>query len=135
MKHTQTLLHKCTEHKKSQCHYQKYEVGEKVWLEGTNLKMMHLSSKLAPKRYGPFTITKVISPVVVCLKLPDQWQIHDVFHTSLITPYTETPEHGPNFEQPALELIDREEEYKVEAVLGSRCVRPKNKTRLQYLLK
>jgi hypothetical protein len=72
MKHAQTLLHKRTEHKKGQRHYRKYTVGEKVWLEGTNLKMTHLSSKLAPKRYGPFTITKVISLVVVRLKLPDR---------------------------------------------------------------
>jgi Chromo (CHRromatin Organisation MOdifier) domain len=135
MKHTQTLLHKRTEHKKGQRHYRKYAIGEKVWLEGTNLKMTHLSSKLAPKHYGPFTITKVISPVVVRLKLPDRWQIHDVFHTSLIAPYTETPKHGLNFEQPAPELVDGEEEYEVEAILGSRRIGPKNKTKLQYLLK
>jgi hypothetical protein len=65
LKHAQTLLRKRTEHKKGQCHYCSYTEGEKVWLEGTNLKATHLSSKLAPQCYGPFTIIKVISPIVV----------------------------------------------------------------------
>ena len=65
MKHAQTLLAKRSEQKKGRRHYRGYLEGEKVWLEGTNLKITHGSSKLAPKQYGPFTITKVISPVVV----------------------------------------------------------------------
>jgi hypothetical protein len=91
-----------------------------VWLEGTNLKATHLSSKLAPQYYGPFTIIKVISPVVIQLKTPNHWKIHNIFHTSLIAPYTETPEYGPNYEQPAPELIEGEPEYEVEHVLASR---------------
>ena len=91
-----------------------------MWLEGTNLKITHRSSKLAPKRYGPFTITKVISPVVVQLQLPDHWKIHNVFYTSLIAPYMETAEYGLNFEQPPPELIKGEPEYEVEQVLAAR---------------
>ena len=34
--------------------------------------------------------------------------------------YKETPEYGPNFLWPPLDLIDGEEEYEVEAVLGHR---------------
>jgi Chromo (CHRromatin Organisation MOdifier) domain len=51
----------------------------------------------------------------------------------LITPYTETPEYGPNYEQPAPKLIEGELEYKVEHILASRCFRQGKK--LQYLLK
>jgi len=40
-----------------------YKTGQKVWLDGMNLKMPHQKMKLLPKRYGPFTITKEISPV------------------------------------------------------------------------
>ena len=32
--------------------------------------------------------------------------------------YKETTEHGPNFIQPPPDLIDGEEEYKVEVVIG-----------------
>ena len=40
-----------------------FEVGAKVWLEGSNLALPYQTRKLAPKRHGPFTITKQISPV------------------------------------------------------------------------
>jgi len=41
----------------------KYSQGQRVWLEGKNLPISHGTIKLSPKRYGPFTITKLISPV------------------------------------------------------------------------
>jgi hypothetical protein len=95
-------------------------VGSKVWLEGANLKLTHPKAKLDAKRYGPFPITKQISPVAFQLALPPQWRIHDVFHTSLLTPYKETEEHGENFAQPPPELIEGQEEYEVEQIIGSR---------------
>jgi hypothetical protein len=74
-----------------------FQEGQNVWLEASNLKLPYQSSKLAPKRQGPFRIIKKISPVAFRLALPASWQIHDVFHASLLTPYHETPAHGPNF--------------------------------------
>ena len=53
-------------------------------------------TKLAPKRYGPFKIIKEISPVAYWLQLPLTWMIHDVFHASLLSPYSETPTYGPS---------------------------------------
>jgi hypothetical protein len=118
--------------KKGQHHYCRHVVGDMVWLEGTNLKLTHPKAKLDAKRYGLFPITKEISPVVFQLTLPPQWHIHNVFHTSLLTPYKETEEYGDNFMQPPLELIDRQEEYKVEQIVNLRhtgCAK-----KLQYLL-
>jgi Chromo (CHRromatin Organisation MOdifier) domain len=110
-----------------------WKIGQQVWLEGKNLPLPYGTVKLAPRRHGPFKITKIISPVAVQLELPAQWSIHPVFHTSLITPYTETPSHGPNFTQPPPDLIDGEEEYEVEQIhVHWRWGR--NKT-LQYLIK
>jgi hypothetical protein len=74
-----------------------YKLGEQVWLEATHLKIHHQKMKLKPKRYGPFKIIKEISPVAYQLRLPMAWGIHDVFHTSLLSPYHETTTHGPNF--------------------------------------
>ena len=74
-----------------------YSKGDQVWLEATNLKFMHRKSKLLPKRYGPFKVIKKVSPVAFQLALPPSWNIHDVFHASLLTPYRETITHGPNF--------------------------------------
>ena len=50
--------------------FQQLSMGNKVWLDGMNLKLSHPSKKLAAKRYGPFTVTKVISLVVYRLALP-----------------------------------------------------------------
>ena len=44
--------------------YQPYHEGDRVWLEATNLKTTHPTTKFAPKQYGPFMIKKVISEVV-----------------------------------------------------------------------
>jgi hypothetical protein len=111
----------------------KYAQEQRVWLEGKNLPISHGTIKLSPKRYGPFTITKLISSVASQLDLPMSWNIHPVFHNSLLTPYVETNAHGPNFTRPPPDLINREAEYEVEAIRSHRYF-GKNK-RLQYLLK
>ena len=90
--------------------------GTLVWLEGVNLRTHYPTSKLAPKRYGPFPIKKVLSDVSYELELPTQWKIHPVIHTNLLTPYKETALHGPNFTRPPPDLIDGEEEYEAEEV-------------------
>jgi hypothetical protein len=77
-----------------------YHQGDKVWLEASNLRFPHQTSKLNPKWYGPFHISKEISSVVYRLELPASWRIHDVFHASLLSPYQETTAHGPNFSRP-----------------------------------
>jgi hypothetical protein len=74
-----------------------------------------------------------MSAVNYRLELPMQWSIHPVFHIDLLTPYKETIMHGPNFTQPAPELIDGEEEYSVEKILDSRQFG--RRRRLQYLVK
>ena len=96
-----------------------WKVGNKVWLEMTNLHMNGLK-KLQMKQTGLFEIEEVISRMACCLWIPSQWKIHPVFHASLLTTYKETLEHGPNFLWPPPDLIGREEEYEVEVVLGHR---------------
>jgi hypothetical protein len=120
IRNVQQMLLKHALRKKGQHHFHPFIMGQKVWLEGTNLKTSHPTKKLTPKRYRPFPITDVISPVVYHLTLPPSWKIHNVFHVLLLTPYKETEEHGPNFAEPPPELIEEHEEYKVEQVLASR---------------
>ena len=108
-----------------------YCVGEKVWLDACNLNTSHPSAKLAPRRYGPFTVTKAISRTSFRLELPPQWKVHPVFHASLLTPYKETREHGPNFTEPPPDLIDGQPEWEVEAILGAR----RHRKQLQYLVR
>jgi hypothetical protein len=98
------------------------------------LKTTHPTTKLAPKRYGPFTIKKKVSDVIFQLELPHQWKIHNVFHTSLLTPYIETELHGPNFPKPPLEIVEGDPEFKVEQIVGSRQVGKKEDTLIQNML-
>ncbi len=97
----------------------KYHEGDLVWLEGRHLHTNQPTAKLAPRRHGPFPIVQVMSPVNYRLKLPTQWSIHDVFHIDLLTPYHETDLHGSNYSRPAPDLVDNEEEYKVEKILDT----------------
>jgi hypothetical protein len=113
--------------------YKPYQEQDQVWLEATNLKTTHPTAKLAPKRYGPFTIIKKISDVVFQLELPHQWKVHNVFHASLLTPYIETELHGQNFPEPPPEIIEGDPEFEVEQIVGSRWIGKKKS--LQYKIR
>ena len=106
-------------------HYRPFSQGQKVWLKGKNLFMTHPTTKLAPKQFSPFKILRVLSPVVYQLILLAQWKqkrIHNVFHTSLLTPYHKTEAHRANYLEPPPNVIDREEEYEVEKILDSKRI-------------
>ena len=108
-----------------------YKVGDKVWLDTRHLNTSHPSAKLAPKRYGPFKVTKAISHTSFQLQLPFSWKIHPTFHATLLTPYKETKEHGTNFTEPPPDLINGQLEWEVERVLGSQ----RRHNQLQYLIR
>src|SRR5712672_1188065 len=113
--------------------FKEFKIGQKVWLEGKNIKRPYDSPKLSPKRYGPFRVVAKISPMAYRLQIPATWQVHDVFHALLLTLYKETVEHGENFLEPPPDIIEGEEEWEVEQVLGKRHFgRGK---RLQYLVR
>ena len=56
-----------------------------------------------------------------------------MFHVDLLTPYRETPTHGPNYQRPPPDLVEGEEEYEVKKILDSR--RFGRRRKLQYLIK
>ena len=97
-----------------------YQINQKVWLDGRNLKTNTPSKKLAPRRYGPFRILERVSPVAYRIKLPETMKIHNVFHMDLLNPYHETRAYGENYPQPPPELIDGEEEFEVEDIISDR---------------
>ena len=72
-----------------------------------------------------------ISDVAYRLELLNTWKIHNVFHTSLLTPYKETDRHGPNFLEPPLDLINGKEEWEIEKILGHQTYWKKK----QYLIR
>ena len=95
-----------------------WKVGDKVWLEATNLQIPYPSRKLAPKCHSPFEITQVLSPLTYRLRLPSTWKIHDVFHATLLSSYRQTEAYGPSFSRPPPDLINSKEDYKVNHIVS-----------------
>ena len=109
-----------------------HNTSDWVWLEAKYLALPYTLAKRAPKCHGPFQITKEISLVAYQLALPRAWTIHNMFHSSLLTPYKEMLEHRAQFQHPPPELIGNEEEYEVEQIVNhwyhGKCCQ------LQYLI-
>ena len=108
--------------------YKKFEVGNKVWLDARNLHLKTMR-KLTPRRLRPFEIIEEISPVVYKLRLPETWHVHNVFHTSLLTPQVVTPEYGIPATPPPPELVDGDSEFEVENILQHKFVGWKKEVR------
>ena len=109
-----------------------YKVGDWVWLEGKDIQTQRPSKKLDDKRYGPYQITKVISPSAYQLKLPSSMKVHPVFNITRLRPH-EADQIPGRKAQPSPPPIVKEDtpEWEVESVKDSRLYRGK----LQYLVK
>jgi hypothetical protein len=102
-----------------------YNPGDKVWLEGQHITTDRPSKKLDDKRYGPFEVIQKVGKAAYKLKLPRTWRsIWPVFNKIFLTPYK-----PPTFEsqiappRPPPEIINEEEEYKVEKIMDSKLQR------------
>ena len=147
-------IESATEHlKKAQERQKKYAdehrremilaVGDKVFLSSSNLRFIHKdrSTKLNPKRLGPYTVKRVVSPVAYELDLPPQLRIHPVFHIEKLEKLRESstfsPHRTPSLPRtpPEAEDDDRQE-YEVESILDRRTYKLRNgRTRTEYHVK
>ncbi len=78
---TKQALEKAANQMKAQYNKKKwpaveYQVGDKVWLNTTNLSLPWPKKKLANKRTGPFLIVAKKGASAYTLKLPTNWRIH-----------------------------------------------------------
>ena len=62
----------------------RYAVGDFVLLSTQNLKVKGVQQKLQRKFCGPFQIEQVIETQAYRLQLPEDWNVHPVFHVSLL---------------------------------------------------
>jgi len=97
-----------------------FSKGDQVWLDGWHLNRGHKFPKMDSLWEGPFKILEVLGPVTYKLRLPIQWNIHNMFHGRLLTPYHETNVHRKNFPEPPPDLVNGEEEYEVESIRDHR---------------
>ncbi|CAI7854072.1 unnamed protein product, partial [Closterium sp. NIES-54] len=72
----------------------RFKVGDQVLLSTDHLPLLRKGTtrKLAPRFIGPFTVTRVLSPVNYRLQLPSYMKIHPVFHVQRLRPFR-APSH------------------------------------------
>ena len=131
LKRSQETMKKNYNKKKSQA--REYRAGDKVWLEGTNIRMGRPIGKLNDKRQGPFEVIKKEGKSAYRLRLPTTWKkIHPVFNESLLTPFVPAsfPSQGKQDPPPPI-IVEGEEEYEVEELMDSKVVHGK----IKYLVK
>jgi hypothetical protein len=103
-----------------------FKEGDLVWLESTNITLSLGVKKLAPRRYGPFTIISKHSPSSYKLNLPAAWsRLHPIFNEALLSPYREptTGEQALTHAPPPPIIVDDELEYDVDSVIGHKIMR------------
>jgi transposase InsO family protein len=109
-----------------------YAPGDKVYLDGSDIRTSRPSKKLAHRFLGPYVVERRVGLNAYRLRLPSSMnRLHPVF--PVVKLLTAPPDPIPgrrNSPPPDPILIDGEEEYEVEAVLNSRMFRG----RLQYLI-
>jgi len=111
-----------------------YQVGDLVMLNGRNIKTCRPSKKLDHKNHGPFQVEKVVSPLTVRLTLPRKWNIHNVFHVSLLEPHQISKHRAPPDPSKVLreaDDIEQSVEYNVDKIVSS----TKRGCRVMYLVK
>lgn len=110
-----------------------FKVGDKVFLDASDLRSTCPSRKLDDKRHGPFTITRVLSPLNYKLALPPHWHLStSVFHVSKLRPFISDPSGSTSALPPPPTLISDHLEYEVEKILDSHL---SHRQGLQYLVK
>jgi transposase InsO family protein len=109
-----------------------FKIGDRVWLEATNISSDQPMKKLDDKRYGPFKILSKHGESAYKLALPVTWKsIHPVFNECVLSPFkpAEYPSQRKPPPPPSVS-VDGYEEQEVEEILDSRLRRDQ----LEYLV-
>jgi len=84
--------------------------------------------KLDHKMFGPFVVKRKVWSSAYEVELPERWDIHPVFHVSLLEPYREDPVGRPQRKIPTPDIVDNEPRYVVAGVVDTRWYgNPKSK--------
>lgn len=109
-----------------------FAIGDKVYLERERHPKGQPSSKLAPRRDGPYTVLERLGDLNYRLELTAKDLRHPVFHVDRLRPARSAhlvPDRA--MPKPPPIIVDEEPEYEVEAILDSRVYR----RQFQYLVK
>jgi hypothetical protein len=98
------------------------KVGDKVWLDSSDIRTTRPSRKLSDKWLGPFEIIEKVSSMAYRLQLPLSMKgVHNVFPIVKLELRHEDPITGRHPEPPPPpDIIDGEEEWEIEKIVNSR---------------
>lgn len=115
---------------------QQFSVGQQVKLSAKTLTApadRDTKWKLRDQWYGPFVVTEVFyadggdEPVAYRLRLPKQWNVHDVFNVNKLQPYVSADGvRWPSRRRappPPTEVVEGQKEYVVEKILDHRDIK------------
>jgi len=97
-------------------HAPEYKEGDQVWLSTKNLNINWELRKLTEKQIGLYTITHVISPNAIVLKLLPSFKIDEPINVSQLCPYKPPTIPGQQITPQAPVEVEGEEEYIVEGI-------------------
>jgi Integrase zinc binding domain/Chromo (CHRromatin Organisation MOdifier) domain len=111
-----------------------FKVGDKVWLNLTNIRTTRTSKKLDAK-HAKFTVIEVVGSHSYRLDTPPG--IHNVFHSKLLRPASSDPlpSQIQDDTQPPPQIIGDDEEYEVEEIRDEKIVRRRGQEKRQFLVK
>ena len=113
-----------------------YQVGDQVWLNSQNIWMQRPSRKLDNKWIGPFEVLELIGKHVCRLKLPENLQIHPVFHAFLLRLAAQDLIPGQSNQHPSPVIgtdMDDSVVYEVKSIIDSQALHGWQK--FKYLVK
>src|SRR3979490_2384112 len=101
-----------------------YQVGDRVFLDTSDIQTTRHSQKLSHHYLGPYVIQRRVGRHSYRLQFPQSLShLHPVFNTVKLIPAPEDPIPGRKSQPPPPpELIDGEEYYMVETVLDSHLI-------------
>jgi len=70
--------------------------------------------------FGPFVVKRKVGSRAYEIELLERWDIHPVFHISLLEPYREDPVGRAHKIIPTPDIVDNEPSYVVAEVVDSR---------------
>ena len=99
----------------------RYREGDLVWLDTQNLFTKRPCRKLKNRRAGPYPVRIVVSTHAIELVLPEDMQVHPVFHVNLLEPTATDKPHAGHIQPPPPPVeIDGETKWEVAAIVDSR---------------
>ena len=115
---------------------QKFSGGDQVLLSTKHLNMKHATIRKLKKRFvGPFFVVRQVGPVGYELEVPEQWNIHNIFHVSLLGLFRTFTWMQPTTPGQPEELEPKENElYQVKKLLLWRWTGTNTGRRQEYLV-